>query len=68
MLSGVTKISLGKINSPIYLRRKSSDLLTFHQIFTFKEYDMNLGFVKFVVDAKQYWFCRRCFLVTNFQE
>jgi hypothetical protein len=27
-------------------------LLTFHQIFTFKEYDMNLGFVpQFVVDA-----------------
>jgi FkbM family methyltransferase len=52
MLLGVTKISLRKINSPIYLRRKSSDLLTFHQIFTFKEYDMNLGFVpQFVVDA-----------------
>lgn len=28
--------------SPINIRPKSTDLLTFHQIFTFKEYDMNL--------------------------
>jgi FkbM family methyltransferase len=34
------------------LRKKSTDLLAYHQIFTFKEYDMDLGFVpKFIIDA-----------------
>ena len=52
MLSGITKINLRKIYFPIYLRKKSSDLLAFHQIFTFKEYGMNLGFVpRFIIDA-----------------
>jgi hypothetical protein len=51
LIFGITKISLRKINLNL-LKKKIKDLLTFHQIFTFKEYDMNLGFVpQFVVDA-----------------
>jgi FkbM family methyltransferase len=34
------------------LRKNSTDLLAYHQIFTFKEYDMDLGFIpKFIIDA-----------------
>jgi FkbM family methyltransferase len=34
------------------LRKNSTDLLAYHQIFTFKEYDMDLGFTpKFIIDA-----------------
>jgi FkbM family methyltransferase len=52
MLMGITKIKIRKVTFPIHLRTKSSDLLAFHQIFTFKEYDMNLGFSpRFIVDA-----------------
>jgi FkbM family methyltransferase len=53
MLLHITnKIYLPSLSSPIYVRRKSSDLLAFHQIFTFKEYEMNLGFKpKFIIDA-----------------
>ncbi|MBQ0908387.1 FkbM family methyltransferase [Flavobacterium sp. F-328] len=46
------KIKLNELKFPIHLRKNTSDILTFHQIFTFKEYGMNLGFVpKFIVDA-----------------
>ncbi len=46
------KIYLPRLSYPMYIRHKSSDLLTFHQIFTFKEYEMNLGFVpKIIIDA-----------------
>lgn len=49
---GFEKIKLNELKFPIQLRKNSSDILTFHQIFTFKEYVMNLGFVpKFIVDA-----------------
>lgn len=49
---GFEKIKLNELKFPMYLRKNSSDILTFHQIFTFKEYGMNLGFVpKFIVDA-----------------
>lgn len=52
MLMGITKINIQKVTFPIYLRPKSSDLLAFHQVFTFKEYGMNLGFSpRFIVDA-----------------
>ncbi|WP_035667929.1 FkbM family methyltransferase [Flavobacterium sp. 83] len=52
MTLGVNKIQILKMTFPIFLRPKSSDLLVFHQIFTFKEYDMNLGFSpKFIIDA-----------------
>nr|WP_314897191.1 FkbM family methyltransferase [uncultured Flavobacterium sp.] len=52
MALGINKIHLQKLRFPIYLRPKSSDLLTFHQIFTFKEYDINLGFIpRFIIDA-----------------
>ncbi len=52
MALGINKFYQLKLVTPIYLRPKSSDLLAFHQIFTFKEYDMNLGFVpKFIIDA-----------------
>jgi FkbM family methyltransferase len=52
MALGINEIYLQKLCFPIYLRPKSSDLLTFHQIFTFKEYDINLGFVpRFIIDA-----------------
>jgi FkbM family methyltransferase len=46
------KIYLPKISSAIHLRPQSSDLPTFHQIFTFKEYDMRIGFdPHFIIDA-----------------
>lgn len=49
---GFEKIKLNELKFPMHLRNNSSDILTFHQIFTFKEYGMNLGFVpKFIVDA-----------------
>lgn len=54
MISSQTsnKIYLRGYLSSIYLRPKSSDLLVYHQIFTFKEYDMDLGFLpKFIIDA-----------------
>lgn len=49
---GFEKIILNELKFPMHLRKNSSDILTFHQIFTFKEYEINLGFVpKFIVDA-----------------
>jgi FkbM family methyltransferase len=46
------KIYLPGLSSPLYIRSNSTDLLTFHQIFTFKEYEMNLWFKpKFIIDA-----------------
>lgn len=46
------KIYLSGFLSPIHLRSKSSDLLAFHQVFTFKGYDVNLGFIpKIIIDA-----------------
>ena len=49
---GINKIYLRKVVFPIHLRSKSSDLLVFHQIFTFQEYDIKIGFVpKFIIDA-----------------
>ncbi|MDI5950674.1 FkbM family methyltransferase [Flavobacterium yafengii] len=52
MALGINKIHLLKLGFPIYLRPRSSDLLTFHQIFTFKEYDVNFGFIpRFIIDA-----------------
>ena len=53
MLCHITnKIYLPSLSFPIFIRRKSSDLLTFHQILTFKEYDVNLGFKpKIIIDA-----------------
>ena len=46
------KIYLKGYKSEINIRINSSDLLTFHQIFTFKEYDFNLGFVPTtIIDA-----------------
>lgn len=49
---GFEKIKLNELKFPIHLRKNTSDILIFHQIFTFKEYGMNLGFVpKFIVDA-----------------
>lgn len=46
------KIYLPGFLSPINIRLKSSDLLTFHQVFTFEEYDINFGFnPKFIIDA-----------------
>lgn len=43
------KIYLGGLSSPICIRPKTSDLLTFHQVFTFKEYDINLRFNPMVI-------------------
>lgn len=49
---GFLKISLRSLQFPVNLRPNSSDLKVFHQIFTFKEYGMNLGFVpRFIIDA-----------------
>ena len=49
---GFEKIILNELKFPMPSRKNSSDILTFHQIFTFKEYEINLGFVpKFIVDA-----------------
>jgi FkbM family methyltransferase len=46
------KIYLPGYSLPINLRTKSTDLLTFHQIFTFKEYDMHFkDEPKFIIDA-----------------
>ncbi len=46
------KIYLPGYSSPINLRPKSTDLLTFHQIFTFKEYAMHLREEpKLIIDA-----------------
>ncbi|WP_396167557.1 FkbM family methyltransferase [Flavobacterium sp.] len=46
------KIYLPGYSIPINVRPKSSDLLTFHQVFTFKEYDINFGFIpKIIIDA-----------------
>jgi FkbM family methyltransferase len=46
------KIYLPGYSLPINLRTKSTDLLTFHQIFTFKEYDMHLkDEPKIIIDA-----------------
>lgn len=52
MTLGIYKIYISKVIFPIHLRPNSSDLLVFHQIFTFKEYDLDLGFIpKFIIDA-----------------
>lgn len=52
MALGINNIRLKRNSHPINLRPKTSDLLVFHQIFTFKEYDMNIGFIpKFIIDA-----------------
>ena len=49
---GKDKIGIPELKSPLFIRRKTSDVLAFHQIFTFQEYDMNLGFIpSFIVDA-----------------
>lgn len=49
---GFHKISLRSLQFPVILRPNSSDLKVFHQIFTFNEYGMNLGFVpRFIIDA-----------------
>ncbi len=46
------KLMFEKIPSPIYLRKKTSDIPTFHQIFTFKDYDINLDFTPVnIIDA-----------------
>lgn len=46
------KIYMSGYSSAINIRYNSSDLLVFHQVFTFKEYGMDLGFVpKLIVDA-----------------
>jgi len=46
------KIYLPGYSLPINLRPKSTDLLTFHQIFTFKEYNIHLrDEPKFIIDA-----------------
>lgn len=53
LVSGLSKrIYLRGYSQPINLRPKSTDLLTFHQVFTFKEYDFNLrDEPKFIIDA-----------------
>ena len=43
------KIYLLGLSTPIHIRPKSSDLLTFHQVFTFKEYDINFGFIPEII-------------------
>jgi FkbM family methyltransferase len=46
------KIYLPGYSLPINLRPKSTDLLTFHQVFTFKEYDIHLrNEPNFIIDA-----------------
>lgn len=46
------KIYMYGFSSPIHLRPNSSDILVFHQVFTFKGYDLNLGFnPKIIIDA-----------------
>lgn len=69
MALGINEIYLQELCFPIYLRPKSSDLLTFHQIFTFKEYDINLGFVpRFIIDAGANIGLASVFLLINFQK
>ncbi|AWG21478.1 hypothetical protein FFWV33_07980 [Flavobacterium faecale] len=52
MALGRNKVRIPELIFPIYLRPKSSDILAFHQIFTFKEYDMNFGMTpNFIIDA-----------------
>lgn len=49
---GINKIYITELKFPLFIRVRSSDVLAFHQIFTFKEYGMNLGFTpSFIVDA-----------------
>lgn len=38
------KIKIRGVEHPIYLRRNTSDIPTFNQLFTFKEYDIHLKF------------------------
>jgi FkbM family methyltransferase len=46
------KIKLPKIPYPIYLRRKTSDIPTFNQIFTNKDYEIDLEFYpQVIIDA-----------------
>lgn len=50
--AGYTKIKLRRISFPVFFRKNTSDVRAFHQIFTFKEYDMNLSISpRFIVDA-----------------
>lgn len=51
--SGIlNKIYFFGLSSRLNIRPKSSDLLAFHQVFTFKGYDINLGFIpKVIVDG-----------------
>lgn len=45
-------ICLDNIDYPIKLRSGTSDIPTFHQIFTFRDYDINLNFnPKIIIDA-----------------
>jgi FkbM family methyltransferase len=49
---GKRKIKISDLDFSIQIRPQSSDVLVFHQIFTFKIYDINIGFTpKFIVDA-----------------
>lgn len=51
-VKGSEKIKFENYAHPIYLRPKTSDVPTFHQIFTFKDYDIHFGFKpKTILDA-----------------
>ena len=52
-LSIVDKLFVPKIRYPFYLRPIRSDILTFHQTFTLKEYDIEVDIdPAFIIDAE----------------